>query len=207
MNASGRDVRAFLDRRGFRCRRQSCECAALSNRLINSPSGMSRLTATMSARWTATSASVVRAGRCCGMVRSIAEKPTRPASTHRARPADRRGPIPASSRTACANGGSASAAGGRTQHLAFRDHGRQMRVARLSWWDRIRHVSHPVRWSRSAYGSGMPSCARISRSRLSILRRRRLSDRNRSDAGSLHRKMAEMMIERLLFVVISLRVV
>src|SRR5882757_4710234 len=54
------------------------ECAALSNRLISSPSGMSRLTATMSARWIITSA--IR--RSCrprilrSMVRSMAEKPT-----------------------------------------------------------------------------------------------------------------------------------
>src|SRR3954463_15462897 len=54
------------------------ECAALSNRLINSPSGMSRLTATMSARCTITSAM----RRSCSprmlrsMVRSMAEKPT-----------------------------------------------------------------------------------------------------------------------------------
>src|SRR6266567_8623439 len=54
------------------------ECAALSNRLINSPSGMSRLTAMMSARWIMTSAM----RRSCrprilrSMVRSMAEKPT-----------------------------------------------------------------------------------------------------------------------------------
>src|ERR1700722_4062341 len=54
------------------------ECAALSNRLINSPSGMSRLTATISARWIITSVMrcSCRPGVLRSMVRSIAEKPT-----------------------------------------------------------------------------------------------------------------------------------
>src|SRR3984893_13748963 len=56
----------------------SRECAALSNRLINSPSGMSRLTATMSARWIMTSAMrcSCRPRMLRSMVRSIAENPT-----------------------------------------------------------------------------------------------------------------------------------
>src|SRR6202790_2627195 len=56
----------------------SRECAALSNRLINSPSGMSRLTATMSARCTITSAMrrSCRLRMLRSMVRSMAEKPT-----------------------------------------------------------------------------------------------------------------------------------
>src|ERR1700730_17144714 len=54
------------------------ECAALSNRLINSPTGMSRLTAMMSARWIMTSAMrrSCRPRMLRSMVRSIAEKPT-----------------------------------------------------------------------------------------------------------------------------------
>src|SRR5882757_5090121 len=54
------------------------ECAALSYRLINSPSVMSRLTATMSARCTMTSAMrrSCRLRMLRSMVRSMAEKPT-----------------------------------------------------------------------------------------------------------------------------------
>src|ERR1700712_4960190 len=54
------------------------ECAALSNRLIKSPSGMSRLTAMMSARWIMTSAMrrSCRLRMLRSMVRSIAENPT-----------------------------------------------------------------------------------------------------------------------------------
>ena len=127
---------------------------------------------------------------------------------HRARPADRRGPIPASSRTACGSRGSASCRRpGRSTSPSCTTAGRLRVLRGLSWIGSESGMSvHPLpvrSGSRSAYGSGMPSCARISLFETFhgfgvVVFFVIVADQMQE---TVDRKMAEMMIERLLFVV------
>src|SRR3984893_5655109 len=180
------------------------ECAALSNRLINSPSGMSRLTAMMSARWIMTSAM----RRSCrprilrSMVRSIAENPTSSgvlasSTTCRSSRPDP-GFHPNSVRIARVSQFSAA---GRTTSPGGTTAGRLRVLRGLSWGGSEAAISvHPL-----------PTRIRIGNAEL----RQNLLLESFHYLGvvvffvvvpdqmqeAMHREMAEMMIERLLLVI------
>src|SRR6202790_3698517 len=188
----------------------SRECAALSNRLINSPSGMSRLTATMSARCTITSAMrrSCRLRMLRSMVRSMAEKPT-------------------------SSGAEASSTTCRSSRTDPAFHPNSVRIARVSQLSAAGRMTSPsgttagrLRVLRGLSWVGSESAISVHPlpTRMGISIRIRIGNAELRQnlllesfhylgvvvffvivadqmQETMHRQMAEMMIERLLFVI------